>query len=74
MNVTVPAADIERVIDAALTEDVGGGDVTSETVLPDDAHMKLTMRSREDIVVAGLDVALSVFRRLAPGADILIES
>lgn len=74
MNVTVPdigiERDIERVIDTALAEDVGGGDVTSEVVLPQGANIKLTMRTREDIVVAGLDVAKAVFQRLAGDADI----
>ena len=46
MNLPVSEADIERVIDAALAEDIGSGDVTSKTVLTSDSYMKLIMRSR----------------------------
>lgn len=64
------ADEIERLLDAALAEDVGAGDVTSEAVVPEDAVLAADMRTREDIVVAGLDIALAVFRRLAPAARV----
>lgn len=61
---------IERLIEAALEEDIGRGDLTSAATLGDDTRLRLVMASREDIVVAGLGIAEQIFRRLAPEADI----
>lgn len=66
-------AEIDRVIDAALAEDLGQGDITTAATIPADARLRLVMVTRQDIVVAGIDVALAVFRRLAPGAVIGTE-
>lgn len=61
---------IDGIIDAALAEDIGAGDLTSAATLGDDTRLSLVMASREDIVVAGLEIAEQVFRRLAPQAAI----
>ncbi|MBL6934788.1 MAG: carboxylating nicotinate-nucleotide diphosphorylase [Alphaproteobacteria bacterium] len=73
---TPDSTDIQRLIDAALSEDLGGndgirsmaGDITSRAVIPEDAELEAVLTTREDVVVAGLDVALDVFRRLDPQA------
>jgi nicotinate-nucleotide pyrophosphorylase (carboxylating) len=57
---------IDTIIDAALREDVGFGDLTSELVIPAETVADLVMQTRQDIVVAGLDVAAAVFRRRVP--------
>lgn len=67
---TLPPGEIERVIDAALAEDVGSGDATTRAVIPAGTRLKLIMRTRQNIVLAGIDVAAAVFRRLAPDAKI----
>lgn len=61
-------AEIERVIDAALAEDIGQGDVTTRATVPAGTRLTLVMATRQDIVLAGIDVAGAVFRRLAPEA------
>jgi len=66
-------AEIDRVIDAALAEDLGRGDITTAATIPSEARLRLVMVTRQDIVVAGIEVALAVFRRLAPGAAIAAE-
>ena len=63
-------ADIKAVVDAALTEDIGEGDVTTRTTVPADTILTLELNTRQDIVVCGMPVALDVFRRLAPDAVI----
>jgi nicotinate-nucleotide pyrophosphorylase (carboxylating) len=68
------ALDIKAAVDAALAEDLGSGDITTKAVIPEDTRMKLVMTTRQDIVLAGLPVAVEVFRRLAPDADILIKA
>lgn len=64
------ANDIERVIDAALAEDLGKGDVTTRAVIPAGTRLNLVMRTRQDIALAGIDIAVAVFRRLSPEARI----
>ena len=57
--------DLDRFVAATLAEDLGErGDVTSEAVIPADARFAGVMRSREDIVVAGLPIAEAFFRAL----------
>jgi len=62
---------VDLVIAAALAEDVGRGDVTSIAVLDEKATIEVAMRCREEIVVAGIDIAVRVFARVVPEA--LIE-
>lgn len=70
-SVTTPdQRTIERLIDDALEEDLGAGDLTSAATLGKDTRIELVMATRQDIIVAGLDIALQVFRRLAPDAHI----
>jgi nicotinate-nucleotide pyrophosphorylase (carboxylating) len=61
---------VETVIEAALREDIGFCDLTSELVIPADAVADFTLESRQDIVVAGIDVAAAVFRRRVPDCTI----
>ncbi len=61
---------IDRLIDASLSEDVGAGDLTSAAILAKGARLELVMSTRQDIIVAGLDIAVQVFLRLAPDAHI----
>ncbi len=63
------AADIRRVITAALAEDVGPGDVTSQTVIPAELRFRGVMAAREPMVVCGLDIASDVFRIVVPEAE-----
>jgi len=57
---------VDEIIDRALAEDIGFCDLTSELVIPADARAELALNARQDIVVAGLDVAARVFRRHVP--------
>ena len=61
-------ADIKAAVDAALTEDIGQGDVTTRATVPAGTQLTLDLNTRQDIVVCGMPVALDVFRRLAPDA------
>jgi nicotinate-nucleotide pyrophosphorylase (carboxylating) len=61
--------DARRVIEAALAEDVGSGDITSCAVIPEDVHFHGAMRARHAMVIAGLPVAREVFRMVVPEAS-----
>ena len=56
--------DINRIIDAALSEDIGHGDITSSLLIPDNISAKGIITAEDDIVLAGLPVAAEVFKRL----------
>jgi nicotinate-nucleotide pyrophosphorylase (carboxylating) len=54
---------------AFLAEDVGDGDLTSETVVPVDARLEAYLLLKEEGVLCGLDVAEAVFRELDPNVE-----
>lgn len=61
-------------IAVALAEDVGAGDVTSDTFIPPDLHGSARIVSRENAVIAGTQTAAEVFRRVDASlhVDVLI--
>lgn len=55
---------VDRLIDLALEEDLGPGDVTTQVLIPPDRKGAAQIRAKEKLVVAGLPVAHRVFRKL----------
>ncbi len=53
-------------VTAALAEDLGSGDITSNSVIPADRRLDAVMAAREPMVVSGLPVACAIFRALDP--------
>ncbi len=53
-------------IDLALKEDVGDGDITTDNIIPAETRRKAKMVAKADGVVAGLQVAEMVFKSLDP--------
>lgn len=51
-------------IDIALKDDVGDGDITTDNIVPAETRRKAKMVAKADGVVAGLPVAEMVFRKL----------
>jgi nicotinate-nucleotide pyrophosphorylase (carboxylating) len=60
---------VDRLIDLALEEDLGPGDLTTEALIPADASGTARIVARESLVVAGLEVACRVFQRLDPATQ-----
>ncbi len=56
--------DAERLIDLALEEDLFLGDATSEATIEEFARGEGRFLAKEDLVLAGTDVAVRVFERL----------
>ncbi len=54
-------------IRAALAEDVGSGDVTSESIVPESTRASARIVAREALVLAGLEVAERVFHAVDAG-------
>jgi nicotinate-nucleotide pyrophosphorylase (carboxylating) len=57
---------LNRLIDLALEEDIGTGDITTESLIPPDAEGQAKIVAKEALVLAGLAVARAVFLRLDP--------
>ena len=58
--------DTEALIDRALTEDLSGGDPTTDILIPPDMQGNAHFVAKQDGVLAGLDVALAVCKRIDP--------
>jgi nicotinate-nucleotide pyrophosphorylase (carboxylating) len=84
----LPDFDLDAFVRSTLAEDLGGGgDITSDAVIPAEARFAGVMDSRDAITVAGLPIAEAFFRaldatvrierlaedgqRAAPGADLM---
>jgi nicotinate-nucleotide pyrophosphorylase (carboxylating) len=62
--------DIDRVVDAALAEDVGSGDATTLALVPADARCRAELLLKEPGVVCGIPVAAAVFQALDPSVTV----
>jgi nicotinate-nucleotide pyrophosphorylase (carboxylating) len=61
----LPRALVERAVDAALEEDLGGaGDITTDATIPINAKGEAAIVAREGGVIAGLELAAQAFRAL----------
>jgi len=54
----------ESLIEAALAEDLGDGDITTRAIVPDDVRSSAFLFSKSDGVLAGIDVAMKVFLKM----------
>jgi len=70
-----PEEQIDKIIELALAEDLGQGDITSEILIPLDLVGKAYILVKEEGVIAGLEVAEKVFRHVDPTlkVEILIK-
>ena len=55
------AAEIQKLIDTAIAEDIGDGDITSQAVIPPGTIFQGLMAARQDLVCAGLPIAKAIF-------------
>jgi nicotinate-nucleotide pyrophosphorylase (carboxylating) len=60
---------IEDMIQLALKEDIGPGDITTDNLVAPDTRGRGTIVAKQDLVVAGLKVAEKVFKALEPQID-----
>ena len=61
---------LNQLIDMALAEDIGAGDITTDYLVPCDSQGQGIIVAKEDLVLAGLDIAKMVFQRLDPKINI----
>ena len=55
-----------RLIEEALREDIGPGDITTEAIVPEEASGAADIIAKQDLVLAGILIVREVFRQLDP--------
>src|SRR5688572_2793725 len=58
--------EVRQLIRMALAEDVGAGDITARSFVPEGKQARGTIMAKESGIVAGVEVAREVFRMLDP--------
>lgn len=61
---------IERLIDLAFAEDIGDGDHTTLSSIPEDAMGKSKLLIKESGVLAGIEIAKKIFHRFDPSMKV----
>jgi len=59
-------ASLKKLIEQALAEDLGPGDVTSEATIRAESSSVAVMLAKQDLVLAGIEIARAVFTHLDP--------
>lgn len=65
---------IDTLIDLALEEDAGLGDLTSRAIFPSDHRSKAVIEAAEDLVICGLEVARRVFEKTDPALTVRLTA
>lgn len=65
-----PKDELHLMIEEWVAEDVGLQDLTTNVMIPSEAKADFVMNTREDIVIAGIEVAAEVFRHIVPDARV----
>jgi nicotinate-nucleotide pyrophosphorylase (carboxylating) len=68
--VELTAEAVERVVRAALAEDVGDGDRTTESIVPAAARCSAELVLNEPGVLSGIPAVRAVFEALDPGVEV----
>lgn len=72
-SVIMNQIEIEQIIDFALIEDLGAGDITSTVTIAENSKAKFTIRAREEMVVCGTEVAAMVFDKIESQGKVITE-
>jgi nicotinate-nucleotide pyrophosphorylase (carboxylating) len=64
----------DHLIDLALDEDAGLGDVISRAIFPAKHTSRAFIEAKQDLVVCGLEVAARVFARVDPGLKVTLTA
>ncbi|RPJ34613.1 MAG: carboxylating nicotinate-nucleotide diphosphorylase [Verrucomicrobiaceae bacterium] len=60
----------EMLIELALSEDIGGGDVTSLYFIPEERRARAFVAARREGVVSGMEIAARVFSKVDPTLEV----
>ena len=65
--------EIQDFIERALYEDIREGDHTSLACIPADARTKAKLLVKDDGVLAGIELAKSIFKKVDPTATVEVK-
>jgi nicotinate-nucleotide pyrophosphorylase (carboxylating) len=65
---------VGRLIDLWLAEDIGHGDLTALSMIEPDAKATFHMNAREELSLAGVDVAAMCFKRYDPNVSVEVKT
>ncbi len=71
-NTGLSESQFISVIDLALAEDLGQGDITSEILLPDNLYGRASFLVKASGILAGINVAGAVFLRVDPSMEVKV--
>ncbi|HUK83928.1 MAG TPA: carboxylating nicotinate-nucleotide diphosphorylase [Verrucomicrobiae bacterium] len=69
---SLPTELVQNVVRAALAEDVGAGDITTESTVPSDLRAQAAIIAKEPCVVAGMPLVEGVFVELDPRIELKV--
>ncbi|MGB3364037.1 MAG: carboxylating nicotinate-nucleotide diphosphorylase, partial [Thermodesulfobacteriota bacterium] len=58
---------VDSIIQNALNEDIGSGDITTDTIFPPEAKCEAQIIAKENGIIAGISIAERVFQKLYKG-------
>ena len=64
---------VDEIIELALLEDIGDGDHSSLACVPENASGKATLFIKDDGILAGVDLAVRIFKKLDPSLTINVS-
>ena len=64
---------VDEIIESALLEDIGDGDHSSLACVPEDANGKATLLVKDDGILAGVDLAVRIFKKYDPSLTIDVQ-
>jgi len=68
-----PTATWYPLIELAVAEDIGFGDISSQLSIPEDAYGTAVIEARQELVVCGTQVAAEVFNAVDPSLEVAIH-
>ena len=66
MNIIDYLPEIEEIVDKALSEDLGHGDVTTDALIPSNKQVKASITSKSKGILAGIEICKLVFLKVDP--------
>ena len=61
---------VEQIITLALNEDIGTGDITTLSTIPEDKTATGRFVAKEDMIICGIDLAAHIFGRVDPSIEL----
>ena len=72
-NLSIGPEEVSALVDSALAEDIGGGDLTTKFSVPKFSKIDAVIVARQNLVLSGMPVVKAIFRRLEPNAVLDIK-